>query len=85
MKFYDEFEEETDVDTVTFTEYSRRILKGGRGGRSSYAGYSSGSGGGSSCEGDDCPAWYIPVGILAGLAVIVFLAIRVVICMNRCK
>ena len=82
MNFYEELEED-DVDTVTFTEYSRRILKGGRaggGGRSSY--YSSG---GSSCEGDDCPAWWIPVSIIAGLILIAFIGIRVIVCINRCK
>ena len=81
MNFYEELEED-DVETVTFTEYSRRILKGGRGrssGRSSY--YS----GGSSCEGDDCPAWWIPVSIIAGLILIAFIGIRVIVCINRCK
>ena len=81
MKFYEELEEE-NVETETFTEYSRRILKGGRGGRSGGSYYSSG---GSSCEGDDCPAWWIPVSIIAGLLLIAFIVIRIIMCINRCK
>ena len=85
MKFYEELGEE-EADTETFTEYSRRILKGGRSsGRSFRSSHAGGGGGSSNCSGDDCPAWWISVVIIASIIAVAFIAIRIVICINRCK
>ena len=68
-----------------------RQLKGsgGRGGgRSSFGrSYYSGSGGGSNCTGDDCPEWYVSVGILVGFILLVggflFIHRKVIECIRR--
>ena len=65
-----------------------RMLKGGRGGggrsgRSS--GYYSGSGGGSSCEGDDCPEWWIGLIVFGGIIAFAVCIIYSIKCYKKCK
>ena len=62
-----------------------RMLKGGRGGGGRGFRGSSGRSGGSSCEGDDCPPWWVGLIVFGAIVLLGVCFIYTVKCYNKCK